>query len=344
MPSVPTRALDPRDWTSGPVADMFSAYVAASALSAAHELGLLDRLAATGTAALPGRDGDSSGGLDPGVLRRIWATLSWAQIVEIDAGRVAPSRNFDAAYAARGYFYWLVRGNGQMFAAAPGMAGRDQRQGRFYHRDMRAVALGSQLIGDTEVEGLFDKLIADVPARTVVDLGCGSAHRLLRIARDHPDVRGIGIDISGEAVQVASDAVAAAGLGRQVSVRQADVRALDPDPEYADADTVLCVFMGHDFWPFPDCVRTLRRLRSVFPAAQRLLLCDVARTTGPPGPGTAIFTLGFEFAHALMGVYLPDLAEWREAFAAGGWHCAAVQPTTAPPNGFLFQLTPVGPE
>lgn len=337
MSLAPTGTLDGCEWTSGPVAEMFSAYVAASALSAAHELGLLDQLAVTGTADMVGN------GLDDGVLGRIWAALSWAQIVDIEHDRVVQGRHFGAAYAARGYFYWLVRGNGQMFAAAPQLARADQRKGRFYQRDMRAVALGSLLIGQAEVEPLFDKLIAHMPVRKVVDLGCGSAHRLIRMARDRPDLLGIGLDISDEAVTVAAEAVAAAGLGHQISVRHADVRKLDPDPDYAEVDTILCVFLGHDFWPLPDCVSTLRRVREVFPAARRLLLCDVVRAAGPPAPGTPIFTLGFEFAHALMGVYLPDFSEWREAFAASGWRCEATQPIAAPPNGYLFELTPEPP-
>lgn len=336
MPSASASALDPREWTTGPLAEMFSSYVAASALSAAHELGLLDQLAAEGTADM------SRDGLDDGVLRRIWATLSWAGIVGIEDDRVLPGRHFSAAYAARGYFYWLIRGNGQMFAAAPQLARAQKRQGSFFERDMRAVALSSLLIGQTEVEPLFDKLIADQPVAMVADLGCGSAHRLIRMASDRPDLRGIGLDISAEAVQVAGEAVAAAGLGQQISIRHADVRELDPDPDYAAVDTILCVFLGHDFWPLADCVRTLRSLRTVFPAARRLLLCDVVRSSGPPGPGTPIFALGFEFAHALMGVYLPDLAEWREAFTASGWRCQAIHPTTAPPNGYLFELAAGG--
>jgi SAM-dependent methyltransferase len=342
MASTLTGPLGPGAWTTGPVADMFSSYVAASALSAAHELGLLDQLAADGSAALRGSPGD---GLDANVVQHIYRALSWAQIVVIeDGGSVKPGPQFDAAYAARGYFYWLVRGCGQLFAVTPELAWEQRRQGNFYERDMRAVAVGSRLIGDAEVERMFDKMIATRPVRKVVDLGCGSAHRLIRIAHDHPGIRGIGIDISGDAVRLASEAVAEAGIGHQISIRHADARRLEPAPEYSDTDTLTCVFMGHDFWPFTDCVRTLRGLQLAFPRAQRLLLCDVARTTEPPRPdATAIFTLGFESVHALMGVYVPTLAEWHEAFRASGWNCEGVYPTEAPPNGFLFELTPAGP-
>ncbi|GGT49785.1 hypothetical protein GCM10010271_62550 [Streptomyces kurssanovii] len=105
-------------------------------------------------------------------------------------------------------------------------------------------------------------------------------------------------------------------------------------------DTVTCVFMGHDIWPYDSCVRTLRRLRTAFPAARRLFICDVVRTSELPSPYTTNFTLGFKAVHALMGDYLPTLDQWHEAFRESGWDCLNVQPTTVPPNGYLLELSP----
>jgi hypothetical protein len=41
-----------------------------------------------------------------------------------------------------------------------------------------------------------------------------------------------------------------------------------------------------------------------------------------------------------MGVYLPTLGQWQEAFAASGWQCPRIRPTDSPPGGYLFELTP----
>ncbi|MEV5892539.1 SAM-dependent methyltransferase [Nonomuraea fuscirosea] len=340
MFSLSEAELDLASWVQGPIADMFSSYIAATALSAAHELGFLDRLAADGQAPF---DRDDGGGarLDAGVVRAVYRTLSWAGVVEIkDEETVVPGTRFQQAYAARGYFYWLVRGCGELFTIAPHIAVERHRTGTFYRRDMRAVALGSRLIGDTEVEPMFDALLANEPARKVVDLGCGSGQRLIRIAQAHAETECIGIDLSQAAVDTATAAVSEQGLGDRIVIRRGDARALAPEPIFADVDTVTCVFMGHDLWPQDECVRTLRGLREAFPSVERLLLCDVARTTEPPGSDTTIFTLGFEMAHALMGVYLPSVDEWHQAFAEAGWSCENVRPTTTPPNGFLFQLRP----
>ncbi|MFY4721403.1 methyltransferase domain-containing protein [Streptomyces sp. LaBMicrA B280] len=324
------------------MANLFSSYVAASALSSAYQLGLLDELSEKGEIPLRGHSGQR---LDVNVLRSIYRTLHWAQVVEIkDSDLVIPGTRFEEAYAARGYFYWLVKGCGELFSIAPDVTHEDQRTGDFYHRDMRAVAMGSRHIGEEEVEKLFDKVLADVRLRKVADLGCGSGQRLIRIVGNHPQADGVGVDISNAAVQLATESVREAGLSDQISVLQGNVLALTALPDFADVDTITCVFMGHDFWPYESCVNTLRGLRNAFPAAERLFICDVVRTTELPGPDTTIFTLGFEAIHALMGDYLPTHDQWLEAFAEGGWECRAIHPTTTPPNGYLFELVPASAE
>ncbi|MEV6766569.1 class I SAM-dependent methyltransferase [Streptomyces sp. NPDC051105] len=332
----------PVEWTRGPAADLFSSYVAASALSAAHQLGLLDELSSKGETPFRGRSDQQ---LDENVVRTIHRALHWAQVVEIkEDDLVVPGARFEEAYAARGYFYWLVKGCGELFSTAPDVAHEDQRSGDFYHRDMRAVAIGSRLIGEEEVEKLFDAVLADLDLGKVADLGCGSGQRLIRIAGNHTGVHGVGVDISGAAVQLAAESVGEAGLADRITVLKGDALALEPLPEFADVDTITCVFMGHDFWPYESCVRTLRGLRTAFPAAERLFICDVVRTTELPGPDTTIFTLGFEAIHALMGDYLPTYDQWQEAFTESGWNCTAVHPTTTPPNGYLFELVPATAE
>lgn len=325
-------------FTTGPAADIFSSYVVAAAISASHELGLLDLLNADQVVTIERAAGDE---LETGVVHRLLTTLAWAGIVELDGEQVAVGPRFAEVYAARGYFYWLVRGCGELFSIAPEVAHRWRRVGDFYHRDMRAVAIGSRLIGDSEVEPLFDEILDGLDFGTVADLGCGSGQRLLRVAARNPYVSGVGIDIALSAVELAGKSVADAGLEGRIRIVQGDALALpEGHPAFADVDLVTCVFMGHDFWPFERCVRGLSNLHRAFPRVQRLLLCDVVRTPGTPGPDTTIFTLGFELVHALMGVYIPSREEWRGAFRAAGWDLVGERPVTAPPSGILFELRP----
>jgi SAM-dependent methyltransferase len=324
-------------FTAGPVADLFSSYVVAAAVSAAHELGLLEILKEQGSCPYDMGDGDP---LDPTVVRRLLATLAWADIVDIADDKAAAGPLFDDVYAARGYFYWLVRGCGGLFSVAPEVAHVERRLGDFFTRDMRAVAIGSRLIGDGEVEPYFEKVLGELDCTAVADLGCGSAQRLIGLASRKPGIRAVGVDIAPAAVALSRSSIERAGLSGRVSVVCADVLTLAPDPSFADVDVVTCVFMGHDFWPFDRCVSALRNLRAAFPSVRKLLLCDVVRSEESPGPDTRIFTLGFELVHALMGVYLPSRAEWGQAFRAAGWTCTAQRDFAAPPGAILFELSP----
>ncbi|GAA1701172.1 class I SAM-dependent methyltransferase [Streptomyces yatensis] len=318
---------------------LFCSSVAVSALSAAVELGLLDDLKDRGEIRFDDRQ-EGADRIDPAVVRGILLPLEWAGIVELDDRSARPGPGFEAAYLDRGYFYWLAGGNGELTSRAPHVALERNRHGEFYHRDMRAVAVSSRMIGDVEVELRFDKILADQPPRAVCDLGCGSGQRLIRIAGNHPGVRGVGVDIAPAAVELSGASFAEAGMADRISVHHGDVHALPQLPEFAGIDTVTCVFMGHDFWPYDKCVTVLRRIREVFPDVERFLLCDVVRSEVAPGPQTPIFTLGFEFAHALMGVTLPTRSEWMAAFDASGWECEAVQEFNRPPGGLLFELRP----
>jgi phenylpyruvate C(3)-methyltransferase len=324
-------------FTVGTAADLFSSYVVTAAVSASYQLGLLDLLRAEGATDVATAAGEA---LDPGVVKGLLTTLAWADIVEVDGDRFTVGSAFDDVYAARGYFYWLVKGCGELFAIAPDVASGQQRVGDYYYRDMRAVAIGSRLIGDSQVEPLFDEITTGLDFRTIADLGCGSGQRLIRIADRDPAITAIGVDIARGSVDLAEKSVADAGLEGRVHIVCGDVLSLLPEAIFADVDVITCVFMGHDFWPFDRCVQGLANLRVAFPNATRLLLCDVVRTPGTPGPDSTIFTLGFELVHALMGVYIPSRDEWLGAFAAAGWDLISERHVTAPPSGILFELTP----
>lgn len=336
---MPTEMENPMHtaFTRGPVADVFSSYLVAVSLSAAGELGILDALKREDSYSIETANAD---GLDPRLVRQLLVTLSWAEIVEVADDKAVTGPRFDDAYRARGYFYWMVRGCGELFSVLPEVSRTANRTGDFYTRDMRAVAVGSKLIGETEVEPHFVELLGELDYSAIADLGCGSGQRLIDAVSRRPGVRGVGVDIAPSAVELAASSVAQAGLTGRIGVVTGDVRDLDPLPEFAGVDLITCVFLGHDFWPKTTCVAGLRKLRTAFPDARRLLLCDVVRSEEPPGADTTIFTLGFELVHAAMGVYLPTRTEWREAFRESGWVLNGERDFAAPPRGVLFDLSP----
>ena len=104
---------------------------------------------------------------------------------------------------------------------------------------------------------------------------------------------------------------------------------LNEDIEFANVDLLTCFMMGHDFWPQDNCIATLKWLQTVFPNVWHFILGDATQSLLKKScPKTTIvkdmvpiFTLGFEFAHAMMGVYRLTVEEWDSVFAEGGWRC-----------------------
>jgi S-adenosylmethionine-diacylgycerolhomoserine-N-methlytransferase len=81
-----------------------------------------------------------------------------------------------------------------------------------------------------------DVLIAELsPPRsgTVLEIGCGTARNLLKIAQRYPQIRCLGIDVSSEMLTTAQAAIRRAGLGDRVAVALADACHFDPRETFA---------------------------------------------------------------------------------------------------------------
>jgi phenylpyruvate C(3)-methyltransferase len=325
---------------SSSCARIFNSTVVAAAISAAWELGVLDELhhhSKLDVAAFShGR------GLHEESVRAILAALASQKIVE--SGRdwmtLTPGPCFDEVYQTKGFFYWLTRGCGELFSTLAAKAPNDARVGGFIRRDMRAIGIATQDIGESFVDPLLRSILDRLSFATVADLGCGSGHRLACMATTRPDFRGIGIDIAPAALAVARETVQELGLVERIQLVQADATALTPQPEFTDVELVTCFFMGHDFWPRDNCVDSLKRLRTAFPRIQHFLLGDTYRSDGLADAQLPIFTLGFELAHAVMGQYVPTLTEWIEAFDEAGWECVEQYHIDPPPFTVIFHARP----
>jgi phenylpyruvate C(3)-methyltransferase len=319
-------------------AEIFNAAVAASAISASWELGLLDALAKGDVLDVAWYADANELHLE--TLTEIVRVLESFGILERrgDPSLVHRGRQFDEVMRTKGFFYWLTRGNGELFGSLPALARRPARVGDFVQRDLRAVGVATRDLGRIYVDPLFHALLERIPFTVVADLGCGSAERLIALARARPGTRGIGVDLAPAALRLAEQAVAAAGLRGRIRLLQGDAAALAARPELLEVDLVTCFFMGHDFWPRASCVRALRGIRTAMPGARQLILCDTSRLEGPTGGEPPIFALGFQLAHAAMGQYLPTLREWREVFRDGGWENVAEQHLPTPPATTIFQL------
>lgn len=331
MTATPTQLLEEARYC----ADTFNGAVAAAALSAAWDIGLLDELADRDAVYVP--EFTARTGTHPEAVRKILIALSSRRIVVVDAGPNLAQRGpgFDEAFRTRGFFYWLTRGCGELFTDLTTLV-RAEGQMR---RDPRAISVACRSIARNFFDPPLRDLLDGIDFTTVADLGCGSGDRIIMLAEQRPSVRAIGVDIALGALEVARESVREAKLEERITLIQDDVMHMSPRPEYADVDLVTCFLMGHDFWPRDNCVKTLQRLREIFPNLRNLILGDTCRSVGVEGPDLPMFTLGFETVHAIMDQYLPTLDEWYSVIDASGWRCADQRLIELPAFSFIFQLT-----
>lgn len=329
-----------------PASSLFNGSVAAFAVCAADELGLLEAISA-GPVDLSAVAADRD--LHEPSVRALVEILADAEVVRVlDAATatVAPGPDFDDVWRNKGYFLWLIRGYGEMLAATADLCVNATRAvSDTRRRDGRAIALAGRDYGRRFVDPTVEQILDTLGFKAVADLGCGSAGRIIALAQRYPDRRFIGVEADPGAVEVAGEAVRAAGLTDRVTIFHDDIRHLDDRPEYADVDLMLTFFLGHDLWPRESCLATLADLRRHMPQARDFLFSDTYRspttdrTTTQRAP---VFTLGFELTHALMGQHVPSLDEWTALFADSVWRLHRRWPLGIPYSD-VFHLTPAGP-
>ena len=80
-----------------------------------------------------------------------------------------------------------------------------------------------------------DQLLATLPAppgSTVLEMGCGTGRNLVKLARQAPEARLYGVDVSRVMLDTAAQSLARAGLGGRVGLAQAGGQGFDPQAEF----------------------------------------------------------------------------------------------------------------
>lgn len=309
---------------------IFNSAIAAYAISSACELEFLDELQENGNINITDVC-DNHNLHKPSVISIFDALCCFDICIATENPSIFKQGSlFSDIYRNKGFFLWLVRGYGTMMQNLSSVVKNDNRTGNFIQRNGKYVAIASKQQGSIMVDPYFDSILNESSFSKVVDLGCGSAERLINLAKKFPSMHGIGIDINFDAVKVAQKAVQVAGVDSQIKVMQADMRKLEPQSEFLDVDTLFCFFSGHDLWPWENCLHIMRNFHTAFPNVKRFLLCDTYRSGIVPSSDIPTFTLGFELIHSFMGQYIPSITEWMALFSESGWKCVQRQDVEAP--------------
>lgn len=301
--------------------DIFNSAIAAYAISAANELGVLEELKKYNFVDI--NDFANNNNLDISSLTAIVNVLCSFEIcrpAEIDNCFYQDSV-FEDIYNNQGFFLWLTRGYGELMQNLASITVKSNRIDNYIPQEGKYIALASRQQGKLMVDTYFETALFEVSFNCVVDLGCGSGERLIKLAKQCPQLKGIGIDISSKAVELAKSLVSEANCQDRITIFRDDMRNLQPKKEFFDVDTIFSFFSGHDMWPRENCVSILRNFRDIFPNANRFLLCDTYSSGLIPSLEIPIFTLGFETIHAVMGQHIPSLEEWMNLFPESKWRC-----------------------
>ncbi|MFE8957409.1 histidinol-phosphate transaminase [Streptomyces iakyrus] len=333
VPPVPT--LDP-------VApeDLFNGYVGAHAVFALTRLGVWDRLVERPERTvdeLAATAGTDATGLMP--LLRVVALLGYVELTDGSAPAVTLTGAGRELVRMRGFFTWGVGGYHEVLRGLSGLARGTSVFEQDVDRDGGMVAVGSGEVGRELMLPLEQEVLATVDFRTVADLGCGDATRLLRLCDGHPHRRGTGIEINQGACVQANKRVADAGLADRIDIVHGDVLAFS-GRTFPEVDLVTSFLMMHDLFDATgDPAGVMRTLRRVFPEARRFLIGDtVAQDWEERRESLPMFSVGFELVHAFMDTPIMNRRTYEDAFAGAGLRVERREPLGAP-STWLWLLT-----
>jgi ubiquinone/menaquinone biosynthesis C-methylase UbiE len=110
------------------------------------------------------------------------------------------------------------------------------------------------------------------PSGVIADIGCGPGYLIAKLARSFPDVSLVGVDISEEMVQKATQNLSALGFSDRVSFRKGDIEALPFDTNLLDF-AISTLSLHH--WSDPR--QALKEINRVLKPGGQFLIFDVRR-------------------------------------------------------------------
>lgn len=244
-------------------------------------------------------------------------TLATVEILNNTDTDILQGKNFKDVFSNKGYFVWLVKGYAHTIENMSMLLKMETLKVSNVQRNGGEIAKAGKDYGYHFVNSHFNQVFDAINPTSIADFGCGSADRLIGMVKKNNNLKGIGIDINADAVNIAKDNIRAAGLEDKIQVICADISTLKNDDRFRDTELIFSFFMGHDLFPKENCKAVFSQIQKVFPKATTFLLCDTYSSESIKQP--PIFTLGFELTHALMGQVIPTYKDWIALFKELDW-------------------------
>lgn len=135
-----------------------------------------------------------------------------------------------------------------------------------------------------------DRLIRELdlrPGDRLVEVGCGTARNLIRIARRYPQAQLFGLDASREMLKTAADAVRRAGLETRIRLAHGYAEDLSPAMFGQSEAFEACVF-SYSLSMIPDWKQALRAASAALSATGRIHVVDFGDLAGLGAAGREI--------------------------------------------------------
>lgn len=149
----------------------------------------------------------------------------------------------------------------------------------------------------------------------VLEIGTGTGHILIQMAKHNPHLSMVGIDLSANMLAVARDNARRGGVADRIEFLVGDGKQLPFPP--ASFDAVLCHNVLHHL---PDPLLLVAQIARVARADAAILIRDLLRPSRPLIP-FLVHTVGLPYDRAMKAQFRASLkaalskAEWAELFA-----------------------------
>jgi hypothetical protein len=317
----------PADWSGTAIRPIgvdaaFNGYLAANVIFALDQLGIWELLDIENDMPIARLSAVTES--DKGLLGHLLKAAAECGYVQRRGDEITLTCAGRQLVQMRGYFTWAVGGYQEVFGNTSEIVSGAKRFGADVHRNDAMVARGSGLNDKALMAGILEKVLADVGFRSIADLGSGTAARLCRVVAGRDGARGLAIDISEPATRLAERTIRATLLGDRVTALRTDVLDVFLRHKHREMlreiDTVMSFFLLHDLLADPGTRHdVLPSMREAFPQARTFLLADtMLRPARDNDPALPVFSVGYELAHALMGIPLHSREIYEALFAEAG--------------------------
>lgn len=259
-------------------------------------------------------------------------------IVIIDSGEIRLTAYGDTLKTNIGFFTWAAGGYAELLKELAGIA-KGVVTDTYALVDGKYVAEGSHECNKSLMAPIFNSHITSVEYKIIADLGCGNAGRLINFMNVKGGTKGIGIDISKGAIELARSNVEKASMNERIQLYCANVfdEINDASKAFPGVDTVTCFMMFHDLLNIDTGKMNLfDYLNRAFPDATTYIIADTVKSPEITGE-LPIFTMGFELIHKFQDIQLFSLEYYINYFKNAGFKVEQPIPFGVP-NTYIFIL------